>query len=155
VRHRIAETNALGRYALYDYCACGALDSIRDAAGNTNHFYYDNQGRLTETVYADGFVVTNAYNLLGQRTATLDSAGTATAESYNNQGLLVAVSNAFGRVQSALYDQLDRPTNSLDANAVAVTTTYDELNRVRTRAHPDGAEKFGYSARGMVAYTNQ
>src|SRR5437016_3838032 len=37
-----------------------------------------------------------------------------------------------------------------------VTNTFDDLNRLRTRGFPDGGvEKFGYSARGLIAYTNQ
>src|SRR5258708_31506606 len=37
-----------------------------------------------------------------------------------------------------------------------VTNSYDVLNRLLTRGFPDGGvEKFGYSARGLVAYTNQ
>jgi uncharacterized protein RhaS with RHS repeats len=34
VRRMTAVTNALGFYTLYNYCSCGALDSVRDAAGN-------------------------------------------------------------------------------------------------------------------------
>src|SRR5439155_14460594 len=42
------------------------------------------------------------------------------------------------------------------ANGVTVTNTYDNLGRLRTRTYPDtGAEKFGYSALGLVKYTNQ
>ena len=34
--------------------------------------------------------------------------------------------------------------------------TYDLLGRLRTRTYPDsGVEKFGYSASGLIAYTNQ
>src|SRR5437016_1731318 len=37
-----------------------------------------------------------------------------------------------------------------------VTNTFDDLNRLRTRSYPDGGvERFGYSARGLTAYTNQ
>lgn len=36
------------------------------------------------------------------------------------------------------------------------TNSYDTLGRLVSRTHPDGGiEKFGYSARGMTAYTNQ
>jgi YD repeat-containing protein len=46
VRRLTAQTNALGRFTLYNYCTCGALDSIRDAEGNYTYYFYDNAGRL-------------------------------------------------------------------------------------------------------------
>ena len=54
MRCKVAETNALSNRNLYSYCTCGVLDSMLDAAGNLTSFYYDNQGKLTNTVYADG-----------------------------------------------------------------------------------------------------
>src|SRR5262249_41352486 len=55
-----------------------------------------------------------------------------------------------------VFDIEDRPIYITDANGVSVTNTYDDLRRVRTRTYPDGGvEKFGYSARGLTAYTNQ
>ena len=56
MRRKIAETNALGNATLYNYCACGSLESIQDAANNTTTFSYDNQGNLTNTLYADGLM---------------------------------------------------------------------------------------------------
>jgi RHS repeat-associated protein len=75
---------------------------------------------------------------------------------FNNQGLMYAVSNAFGQVRAIAFDIDDRATNSIDANGVEVDSTYDDLGRVLTRTYPDsGVERFGYSARGLTAYTNQ
>src|SRR5262249_2572490 len=55
-----------------------------------------------------------------------------------------------------IYDPLDRATNSTDSNGVTVTNTFDNLNRLLTRGYPDGGvQKFGWSARGQTAYTNQ
>jgi RHS repeat-associated protein len=100
--------------------------------------------------------VINNYNLLGQLTSVTDSAGVGVTHWYNNQGLLVVVSNAFGLVQSTTYDIEDRITNSVDANGVTITNLYDDLGRLRARGYQDGGvEKFGYSARGLIAYTNQ
>ena len=156
MRRRIAMTNALGHFTLYNYCACGSLDSIRDAAGNHTYFFYDNKGRTIRTLYADGFSVTNRYNALGQLTNVVDSAGRSTTNWFNVQGLQCAVSNAFGRVSTVVFDIEDRAVNSVDANGVSVDMTYDELGRLLTRTYPDaGVERFGYSARGMIAYTNQ
>ncbi len=108
------------------------------AANNETQFFYDNQGNLTNTLYADGYSVTSAYNLLQQVARTSDSGGNNVTNTYNNQGLLTTVSNALGRVQSAAYDILDRATNSVDANGVSVAATYDNLNRPLARGYPDG-----------------
>ncbi len=146
LRRKLAETNALGYYTLYAYCTCGSLDSIRDSGGNYTQFFYNNQGRLTNTVYADGFAETNYMDLLGRVITTTDSAGTSTTNWYNNQGLVIAVSNAFGKVLTTTYDALDRATNSTDVNSVTVAATYDNLDRALTKTYPDnGTEKFGYS----------
>ena len=156
MRRRVAVTNALGRYTLYSYCNCGALNSTRDAGGNTNSFYYDSAGRLTSTVYPDGFSITNNYNLLNQVTNTIDSSGSSLTNWFNNQGLLVAVSNAFGLVKSQMFDFYDRATNVVDANGVAVIINFDNLGRTVSRSYPDtGSEGFGYVAAGLSVYTNQ
>jgi RHS repeat-associated protein len=158
MQRKIAETNAMGNYTIYNYCTCGSLDSIRDPAGNLTYFYCDNLSRATNTVYVDGYAVTNQFNLIGQITNTTDSSGVSVTNWFNNQGSRVAVSNAFSRVQTMAYDVLDRATNSVDVNSVSVNTTYDNLNRPLTRTYPDGGtEQFGYALNvmGMITYTNQ
>ena len=156
MRRMTAQTNALGNHTLYDHCTCGALSSIQDALGNLTQFYYDNQGRLTNTVNPDGYSVTNFYNLVGQLTNSIDSAGVSVTNWFNNQGLNYASSNFLGQAFKLTFDILDRTTNSVDANGVTITNTYDNLNRALTRTYPDGGtERFGYSAFGLIAYTNQ
>lgn len=151
-----AQTNALGAYTIYNYCTCGSLDSIRDAAGNYTFYFYDNLARMTNVIYPDNYSVTNTYNLLNQLIQTTDSAGASTTNWFNNQGLLVAINNSMGQVQAVSYDLLDRVTNNVDANGVSTGSTYDNLSRVIARSYPDGGvEKFGYSPQGLVAYTNQ
>ena len=157
-RRKKAETNALGNYSLYSYCSCGVMDSMQDMEGHTTLFYYDNQSRLTNTLYADDYQVFRQYDLSGRLIAIWDSAGSGTTNGYNNQGLVVGVTNSFGRVQGTAYDILDRATNTVDANGVSVSMTYDNLNRIRTRTYPDtGVESFGYTPNysGMTSYTNQ
>jgi len=155
-RRRTAITNALGYVTTFAYCNCGSLDSISDALANVTHFYYDGAGRRTATVLPDGRWTTNNYNLLGQITNLLDSAGGSTTNWYNNQGMLMAVSNAFGRVRSSAFDIEDRLTNQVSAEGVSISMTYDDLGRMVRRGYSDGtAELFKYSARGLVAQTNQ
>jgi RHS repeat-associated protein len=156
MRRLTATTNANFQPTIYSYCTCGSLESITDALGNITDFNYDNQGRLTNAVYPASFSVTNFYDLLGRLTNAVDSAGRSTTNWFNNQSLMFAVSNAMGGVQTAHFDILDRTQTNIDASGVTVTMTYDNLNRLLTRTYPDsGVEHFGYSALGLVAYTNQ
>lgn len=158
MRQNIAITNRLTKYTLYNHCSCGALDSVQDMLGNVTHYYYDNESRVTNIVYADNYSITNFYNLIGQVTNTVDSYGAYLTNVFNNQGLLIASSNAFGRVQATTFDVLDRATNAVDANGVTVATTYDNLNRILTRSYPDaGVESWGYTANfaGASRYTDQ
>ncbi len=64
--------------------------------------------------------------------------------------------NAAGQVSLSQFDIKDRPVYVTDANNVTITNTYDALSRLLTRGYPDGGvERFGYSPRGLIAYTNQ
>lgn len=151
----IATTNALGYVTLNYYCACGSLDSVQDAEGNLTQFFYDNLGRVMRTLSADGFAVTNHYNAVNQVTNVIDGSGASTTNWFNVQGLQYAVSNAFGRVSTVVFDIEDRATTTVDVNGVISDMTYDHLGRLLTRIYSDGVESFGYSARGMIAYTNK
>ena len=156
LRRIIAATNSLGHYVLFNYCLCGALESMQDALGYPTAYGYDNQSRLTNVLYPDLYSVTYSYNLLGQLTNITDSTGISVTNAFNNQGLLTNSSAAAGQVKAVSYDVLDRVTNAVNANGVKITTSFDSLNRALTRGYPDGGvEQFGYSAFGLSSYTNQ
>jgi RHS repeat-associated protein len=73
-----------------------------------------------------------------------------------NQGRQYAASDVGGLDWMVGFDQEDRATNRTDRNGVGVVITYDNLGRARTRTYPDnGVEGMGYSASGLIAYTNQ
>jgi RHS repeat-associated protein len=161
MRRLTASTNANGAVTRCGYCSCGSLQAVTNAFGTdiqqiTQHFY-DNQGKLLQTIGPDGYSVLSSYNLLGQVTNVSDSVSSLT-NWYNTQGLLVAVSNAFGRLLAVTYDVLDRPTTNVNADSVLVSSSYDPLHRLRSRIYPDsGIESFGYTPNisGVTSYTNQ
>jgi RHS repeat-associated protein len=156
MRRKIYDTNANGKVTSYDYCTCGSLAEITNALGQITTNLYDNQGKLTEILYPDGYTVTANFDLAGRLTNTVDSAGVSVTNWFNNQGLQYATSNFLGQVSLLTFDILDRVTNSVDANNVTITNTFDNLDRLLSRGFPDGGvERFTYSARGLVAYTNQ
>jgi RHS repeat-associated protein len=154
VRQKIADTNADGAVTRFGYCTCGMLEQITNALGQVTSFNYDYQANRTYVYFPDA-TLTNWYNALGQGTVSSIGWGYET-NLYNNQGLLSGVSTAYGSKLAVTFDDEDRPVYTIDANGVTVTNTYDVLGRVLTRGYPDGgAESFGYSARGMIAATNQ
>jgi len=158
VRQKIAETNANNVVTRYGYCECGALFSVTNAWGTSaemvTSFGYDYQGHRLYTIYPDG-IVTNYFDAAGRMTNASDAWGSRWFY-YNNQGLVTNVSTAYGAEQTTVYDLEDRPIWVTAANGVTVTNTYDDLGRRLTRTYPDGGvERFGYSARGLTAYTNQ
>ncbi len=158
IRQRLAETNANGVVTRYGLCDCGSVKSVTNAWNTTaqmvTSFDYDLQGNRTITYLPDA-TVTNWFDSF-QRVITTGDAWGYRWFGYNNQGLLTSITNAFGAEQYTVFDIDDRPIYVTDVNGVTITNTYDDLGRLRTRTYPDtGVEKFGYSARGLVAYTNQ
>jgi RHS repeat-associated protein len=158
VRQKIAETNVNGVVTRYGYCDCGALLSITNAWSTpvqlVTYFNYDFQGNRTYAYLADT-TLTNWYNALAQVTQSGDG-WAIRSFGYNNQGLLTTVSNTLGLEQGILFDIEDRRITITNANGVTVRKSYDLLGRVTTNSYPDGGqEKFGYSARGLIAFTNQ
>jgi len=155
-RHVVAATNANNAVTYYDWCVCGALSSVVDALTNTTSYFYDNQGNLTNISFADGSAVNYQYDLAARPIQTTDGAGRLFQIHYDNQGLIDSVSNAFGRVQATVYDIRDRQASITDATGVQVTNTFDLLDRVLTRAWPDGSfEGYRYSPQGLAFFTNR
>ena len=158
LRHLTNLVNANGVISRYTYCTCGSLSSETKALGTSveqsTTYGYDLQGNRTYEYLPDN-TITNWYDALGRVSVNGDGWGYRWFF-YNNQGLLSTVSNSFGLEKQIIYDILDRPQYVTDQNGVTITNTYDALGRLRTRGYPDGGvEKFGYSARGLTAYTNQ
>jgi len=156
LRHLLAVTNAPGNVTRYNYCPCGALESTEDALSNYTIYYYDIAGRLTNTDYADGSSIRKYYDSLSRVTNITDGAGVSVTNWFTDNGLLYASSNAFGQVFAKFFDIEDRLTNTVDGNGVTVTNVYDNVGRLLARGLiGGGVEHFGYTAAGLVFYTNQ
>jgi RHS repeat-associated protein len=158
IRQKIAETNANGVVTRYDFCECGSLVAQTNAwntpAKLVTTFAYDFQGNRTYTYLPDA-IVTNWFSPLRQLTQTGDGWGYRYFY-YNNQGLLTNTSTTMGLEKSTVFDKEDRPLWVTDANDVTVTNSFDVLGRRLATTYPDtGIESFGYSALGLIAYTNQ
>ncbi|HSY29593.1 MAG TPA: hypothetical protein VK832_18935, partial [Burkholderiaceae bacterium] len=104
LRYLVAVTNAMAGVTLFDYCACGALESMRDALSNLTTISYDIAGRRVYVAYPDATSISNNYNPLGQITNTIDGAGRSVTNWYTDHGFLYACSNAAGQLLRNSFD---------------------------------------------------
>lgn len=156
LEHLTTVTNANNAVTTYSWCGCGSLTAILDALTNLTSLNYDNQGNLTNVVFPDYSSISWQFDLAGRMTNAFDGAGRSIQLSYNNQGLATAIAGSYGALQSVVYDAINRPVSITDANGVTVTNTFDAINELLTRTWPDGvSEGYGYSAAGLIAYTNR
>src|SRR5205823_1789157 len=92
----------------------------------------------------------------GQLDRSRDPVGNWTTNSYTEKGLLSSLLGNYGQTLALSYDTRDRATQVTDANGITTTNSFDDLDRLLTRAYPSNAfEGFLYSANGLVGYTNQ
>ena len=83
IRQLIQTRDPLGRTVQFQYCECGALLALIDAAGNATWWKYDAQDRVTGKYYADGSGITYAYeNTTSQLHLRTDEKGQQTYYQY-------------------------------------------------------------------------
>jgi RHS repeat-associated protein len=148
-------TDRNGNTTHMTYCSCGDLETLTDPLGVKNTYYRDNNGRLTQLVYAgeaNGFVTFNR-NKSGQVTNLYDSAGLNLTYTYNNQGLLTNIQSSVGTAQKIVYDVYDRPITNLGPEGIALGLVYDGLGRILYRTLNDSrSEEFVYGPNGLNTY---
>ncbi len=164
LRQRIAETNVNGQVTQYTYCGCGSPSQVtrwNNGVAVTTQFFYDADGRLTNTIYADGYQINYGFNNYALMDTVSDSSGRQVNLNYAQIGRQFKLSSAY--VGSDLFfqqqfDDYGRVTNSIDRNGVTVASGYDILNRLTNRlvvsylSVPPGPEKFVYNPSGLTNY---
>jgi YD repeat-containing protein len=128
--------------------ANGNLTTTRDATGLFSFFVYDDQGRKTADVSADGTITAYAYNAAGQVVSTTEYANrmTATPIHYllmikngtNLPATLATIvasvgTSASDRTSWNVYDTGGRLAESIDATGAVTTYSYDALNRLTSK----------------------
>ena len=170
VRQLIGVTNANNAVTIYSYCGCGSPDSIiRSNATSrlTTTFSYDMAGRLTTTLYPDGYQVSRTFDPITGLVQNITDSGGRWLEVgflWFNMGYgldFAKMHDGSGGTQDLLrdqeHDEYGRLISSTDRNGVTVSLGYDYLNRVTTRhlygiSDAQGVETFVYDARGLSNY---
>ena len=155
LRHLTSVTNANNAVTTYSWCGCGSLNSVLDALNQLTSYSYDNQGNRTGVIFPDTSSLTYQFDLAQRMAALTDGDGRTLQIGYNNQGLRTSVTGANETWRQTVYDAVNRPIIVTDQNQVTVTNTFDAINELTKRTWQDGiSEGYGYTAAGLIAYTN-
>ncbi|HKP97355.1 MAG TPA: RHS repeat-associated core domain-containing protein [Fibrobacteria bacterium] len=128
LRQPVLIEDPLQRLTSMEWCACGEIKSLTDAAGNKTAWKRDVQGRILEKTYADGKKTQYAYETATSRLKTrTDAKGQVATYAYFIDDHLKSVAYANATVATAAvsytYDaQYDRLKTMLDGTG---TTTYN------------------------------
>ncbi|MDD2707700.1 MAG: DUF6531 domain-containing protein [Verrucomicrobiae bacterium] len=126
----VTVTNALNReVTCLEYTTNGLISASIDARGNTNRFYRNEWGMVTNRMDALGRSWLTEYNGAGYPARSVDPLGNSSSVAYNNNNKPVAVTNALGQVTRFEYSDMSDLTKVTDANNNSVHFTYDLLQR--------------------------
>ncbi len=130
--------------------------SSTDPNGNTTHYEYDNQDRLTKTTSARGVEQNVTYNADGQVASSAVQYGSGakllTEAVYSNDGVFqIASKDAHGRAMNYEYNSSNGNLESAtDAGGGTVEYTYDANGQRLTGANAEGmTSAYGYE-NGML-----
>ncbi len=108
------------------------------------HFYYDAQGRLTNSVSPDGSSAQTIYNAIGKPAVTIDQQGRQTITEYDDLGRVTRTIYPDGTSDSSGYDAEGRRTSSTNRVGQVTSYFYDALGRLYTTVYPDGTSSTNY-----------
>jgi RHS repeat-associated protein len=138
------ETDPAGKITLYDWCACGSLNSITDPKGQLTTFNRDLEGRVYQKLFNDTTVVNYLYE--GQtapNTVGADSRLQSSTDAKNQRtNYLYFADDTLQQISytTTAGQPLTPPTAS-------VSYTYDpNYNRISTMNDGTGLTNYGYYA---------
>ena len=137
-------------------CGCGVLDEtvtrITDPAGKVVEYAYDRSGRRTNETLAAGTpaAATTAwtYDNAGRLSTQLDANGNLHTWYRDASGRVTAEANAWGASTLCDYDPAGRLTNLVDGAGTVLFAEYDALGRRTAVGSGDTRHEYAYDAAG-------
>lgn len=167
-------TGPTGKSQTYTYDDKGDLVSVTDTAGRVTEFQYDGEHYLTEIIDPRGVHVSrNEYDENGKLTAMVDAnggrvelqhdlnarietltdrMGNTTAYESDQRGNIVKITDALGNVIRNAYDTYDNLTETTDAMGNKTTYTIGDDGKILSVKNALGMEmKNAYDTKGQLA----
>jgi RHS repeat-associated protein len=153
----VAVTDREGNATRFDYNDDRAhyLEEIMDPLGRSGvRSEYDDQGRLTRMIDADGNPVELIYDPDNDIQQVRDQLGNITTYEYDDRGNVVSEVDALGGITRRTYDADNNMLTETDPLGNTTTMTYDADGNVLTETDALGnTTRYTYDANGNVLTT--
>ncbi|WP_229427867.1 RHS repeat domain-containing protein [Methylomonas albis] len=124
---------------------------MSDALGFSQRVKYDKQGRPVELIDALDQRWLRRYDANGRLEETVAANGAATQYQYNAQGVPVRITDALGRTRSLLWDEQLRLVGEIGFDGIKTRYQYDDDERIVAIVDQDKrTTRYGYDAAGRV-----
>ncbi len=166
----VATTTPGGQQTITEYNNDNQLTKTTDPAGDVTSYEYDADGDLTATTDPLKHKTTFAYTKMDLLESEEDALEKKTTAVYDTQGNLIELTDRRGKLDKFTYDALDRLTEAkygvsgetaestikyeydngnrlkkiTDSASGTYTPEYDELNRLKSLATPQGTVSYEY-----------
>ena len=149
---RIVELKGAGNYPLtFAYTAWGEFAGYMDGNGSTTKFEYDNTGKLTKRIWADGTPVN--YGYANGKLVSKEEAGRKTTYKYDDFGRMteeIIVQGKESLTTNMTYDENGRMSSITDGKTT-VKFAYDRFGRKLLEDGPVGTITMMYDEKGRLS----
>ena len=169
-------TDPKGQTVDYSYDAYGDLIRVTDQETNSTQFIYnsthglldiidprgitavrneyDDEGRLTATVDAQGHRLEFTHDMDGRKEVIRDRMGNVTVFVYDQNGNVLSQTDALGHTTTFTYDTRGNETSKTDPLGHTTTFTYDDRDNLLSTTDPLGnTTLFTYDTRNQILTT--
>ncbi|MCL2643904.1 MAG: peptidase C39, bacteriocin processing, partial [Betaproteobacteria bacterium] len=126
--------------------------TVKDAAGQTTEFTWNESGQLTGRTNALGATTAYSYNESGQLIKVTNPSGrVGRAYTYDKWGNVATETDSEGYTVKREHDAFDRPTRTTYPDGSSVEYTWDKLDLVMVKSRDGKVTRYRYdAARNLV-----
>lgn len=141
--------DALGRKCTFEWCLCGALRKLTDAAGSSTEWHHDIQGRVIQKKFPNGSEVSFEFEKDGHRLLTkTDALKQVTKYAYTLDD----------SVSEKKYENAVNPTSAVRfkyaSDYALISSASNELGTIEYQYFPTKGDKSGPSGGRLNSITN-
>lgn len=147
----IGVIDAAGRTNRFEHDMDGRRELLYDRLGQQTEHFYDDRGNVTRTINALGESVTRQYDASNYLIEEVNARGETNRYAYDDKGNRTAMTNALGHVSLLAYSDTARLLTALDPLGHGVTNAYDSRDNLAQTINALGqTSRFLYDTNSLL-----